>query len=242
MNYRTKIYRHYATYFQIKGYLRPDLERRWASAYKWFFRRWLPLEKAARIADVGCGGGQMLAAFRRLGYQSLVGVDISEQQVGLARRAGFDVECGDAMAFLSSHCGEFDLITAIDILEHLNKDEVMTFFEMAHAALRPGGRLILQMPNPNSPAGMRIRYGDFTHEVCLSPDCAGRLLSLTGFESCESRETGPVPSWTSIVSLMRWFLWQALRLGFIVYELIETGGWGTAVYTRVYLVTGRRPA
>ena len=242
MKYREAIYKRYATLFQSRCYQRGGIVQKWTAAYSWFFRRWLPTDKGVRILDVGCGGGQFLAVLRHLGYQSLAGVDISDQQVGVAKQAGFDVETGNAITFLSEHRGVYDLITGIDIMEHLTKEEVMDFLEKAHAALRPGGRIVLQMPNPNSPAGMTIRYGDFTHEVCLSPDCAERLLALTGFRACESRETGPVPSWTSISGLLRWSLWQALRLGFIVYNVIETGGRGTRIYTRVYLTTGRRTA
>ena len=241
MSYREKIYQRYAEGFQIKGYARSDVAKHWALAYQYFLRNWLPADKSSRIADVGCGGGQLLAAFRILGYECLSGVDVSEQQVALARRAGFSVEAGDAAAFLSRHPGEFDLLTAIDIAEHLTKDELIDFFDKAYAALRPGGRLILQMPNPNSPMGMRIRYGDLTHENCLSPECAERLLAMTGFGACESRETGPVPGWKSILGSVRWLVWQFVRLGWLGYDFVETGGFGTNIFTRVYVVSGKRP-
>ena len=240
MSYREKIYQKYAERFQIQGYARKDVAERWAVGYRYFLRGWLPGDPGSRIADVGCGGGQLLGAFRIMGYRTLAGVDISEQQVARAQEAGFAVEAGDAIGYLRRHEGEFDLVTAIDIAEHLTKDELMEFLERAYAALRPGGRLILQMPNPNSPFGMRIRYGDLTHEVGLSPDCAERLLGLLGFEALESREAGPVPGWKSPSGSLRWVLWQLVRLAFSAFDLIETGGRGIGVFTRVYLVCGRR--
>lgn len=242
MDYREIIYRQYAAKFQASGYQRPDLVAQWTRAYRWFFRRWLPAAPQAAILDVGCGGGQMLQVFRALGFTAAQGVDISEQQAQKARAAGLDVRCGDALAALREKENHWDLILAIDILEHLEKGVALDFIRAAHAALKPGGRLILQMPNPSAPAGMRVRYGDLTHEISLSPDCTARLLDLFGFTAIESRETGPVPGWTVPIATLRWLLWQGCRAALMLFDLIETGGLGNAVHTRVYLVSACRPA
>ena len=119
MDYREIIYRQYAAKFQASGYQRSDLVAQWTRAYRWFFRRWLPAAPQAAILDVGCGGGQMLEVFRALGFTAGQGVDISEQQAQKARAAGLDVRCGDALAALRENESHWDLILAIDILEHL---------------------------------------------------------------------------------------------------------------------------
>ena len=173
MNYREAIYRRYAEKFQASGYQRADLVAHWTRAYRWYFRRWLPTAPDAAIVDVGCGGGQMLQVMKNLGYTALQGVDASEQQVQRARTAGLDVRHGNATDALRESPARRDLILAIDMVEHLHKGEAMEFLEAAHAALRPGGRLILQMPNPDARAGMRVRYGDLTHEIAFGPEAAG---------------------------------------------------------------------
>ncbi len=243
MSYREVIYRQYAAKFQGSGYRhqRGELVVYWTRAYRWFFRDWLPQDKSARLADVGCGGGQLIEALAGLGYRNCEGVDISEQQVGLAQQAGLNVTQGEVGPFLRSRLANYDLITAVDIAEHLTKDELLEFLEAAYLALKPGGRLILQMPNPAAPWGMKIRYGDLTHEVSLTPDCAGRLLGLVGFESSESRECGPVTSWRRLDGTIRWVLWKLLRLPLMAFELVETGNVSTPVYTRVYLASAIRP-
>ena len=164
MDYREIIYRQYAAKFQASGYQRPDLVAQWTRAYRWFFRRWLPASPQAAIFDVGCGGGQMLQVFRALGFAGGQGVDLSAQQAQKAREAGLDVRCGDALQALRESRDRWDLILAIDILEHLQKGEALEFIQAAHAALKPGGRLILQMPNPSGLTGMRVRYGDLTQD------------------------------------------------------------------------------
>ncbi|MDP3071644.1 MAG: class I SAM-dependent methyltransferase [Opitutaceae bacterium] len=241
MDYREIIYRRYAEKFQASGYQRPDLVVHWTRAYRWYFRRWLPASSQAAILDVGCGGGQMLQALQRLGYSDLHGVDASEQQVRRAREAGLDVRAGDAMAALRESPGRWDLILAIDILEHLQKGEALEFLSAAHAALKPGGRLIVQMPNPDARAGMKVRYGDLTHEIALGPEAAGRLLDLFGYGKIEARELGPVPRLGWRFGPVRWVLWQFVRLRWMILDVIETGSPGARIHTRVYLISACRP-
>ena len=241
MDYREIIYRHYAAQFQSSGYQRPDLVVHWARAYRWYFRRWLPSAPEAAILDVGCGGGQMLQTMQRLGFSAVQGVDLSEQQVQRAREAGLNVRQGDALAALRENSGRWDLILAIDILEHLQKGEALEFLIAAHAALKPGGRLILQMPNPDARAGMKVRYGDLTHEIALGPDCAQRLLELFGYGQIEARELGPVPRFGWRFGPVRWLLWQLCRAAWLTLDVIETGSPGARVHTRVYVISACRP-
>ena len=67
-------------------------------------------------------------------------------------------------------------------------------------------------------------------------------LELFGFTAIESRETGPVPGWSAPIATLRWLLWQGCRATLMLFDLIETGGLGNAVHTRVYLVSACRPA
>lgn len=242
MDCRERIYAEYAARFQSSGYRRPDLAKHWARAYRWYFHGWLPADPEIEILDVGCGGGQMLEALRLLGYRRGEGVDRSESQVEKAQTAGLNVSCGNALEFLRGQRNRWDLILAIDLLEHLRKDEAMDFLSLARESLRPGGRLIVQMPNPDALAGMRVRYGDLTHEIALGPDCALRLLELFDYEKGEARETGPVPGWTAPGATARWVLWQVLRAGFRTFDAIETGSCRAKIFTRVYLVSAKRPA
>jgi hypothetical protein len=126
----------------------------------------------------------------------------------------------------------------LDIIEHLVKLEVMRFLDASYKALKPGGRLILQTPNAESPWGSQHRYNDFTHEVGFNPNLLSRLLNLAGFQSMECRETGPVPSGYSLISSLRYLIWQSIRLGLKVWNLAETGSAGSGVFTRVFLATG----
>ena len=240
-DYRARIYEEYATRFQSAPEVF-DLEnaRRWGRAYRHYLRGWLPANRDARILDVACGGGKLLQFFIDAGYRDVQGVDVSPEQVALARQVTPNVTQADVLEYLSGQDGRFDLITGLDIVEHFRKDEVLRFLDLCFVALKPGGRLVLQTPNAESPWGTHHRYNDLTHELGFNPNALSRLLALVGFQATEAREMGPVPLGYSTPSTLRWVLWQAIRAALKVWNLAETGDRGSGVYTRIFLISGLR--
>jgi len=97
---------------------------------------------ARRILDVGCGTGTMLTYLAS--YGKVEGVDIDEEAIGYCRERGLeDVRLGEA-ANLPFGDGSFDLVTALDVVEHL-EDDVAAFREMKRV-LRPGGHILVTVP------------------------------------------------------------------------------------------------
>ena len=239
MEYRRRIYQQYASGFQDNGQVfNADAAIRWGQAYKYYLRCWLPKDKGSSIVDLACGGGKLLYFFKQHNYRNVHGIDISQQQVQVARQVCAEVSEANVLDFFQSKANTYDLITGLDIIEHFHKDEVLRFLDGCCAALKTGGRLILQTPNAESPWGMMQRYGDFTHEVCFNSKVLSRLLQLSGFGKIEVRELGPVPWGYSIKSSLRYIAWQLIRGGLITWNVVETGDKGAGVFTRNFMISG----
>jgi 2-polyprenyl-3-methyl-5-hydroxy-6-metoxy-1,4-benzoquinol methylase len=233
--YRNRIYRNYATRFQSANLTFDNAAAlRWGKAYRHYFRGWLPADKTARILEVACGSGKLLYFLRSLGYTNVVGVDVSPEQVSIARQVA-DVVEGDATKFLECNAEQFDLVIGLDIVEHFRKDEALRFLDACYSSLKPGGRLILQTPNAGVPWSLPALYGDLTHETFFSPDLLRRTVQNIGFQEISLREMGPVPWGYSFLSSIRWFLWQLIRAGVAGRNIIETGN-GRGIYSRVFLL------
>lgn len=142
----------------------------------------LPGDRSAPALDVGCGFGFALRALQASGFSDARGIEISEQQAEIARRGGFEVSVvTDTVEYLQKHKGHFGLILLLDVLEHV---PVPGQIELVHAirkALRPGGRLVLTVPNANSPLAARWRYIDFTHYSSFTEHSLHFVLSNAGF-------------------------------------------------------------
>ena len=238
VDYRKKIYSKYRTVQALPPKIDFGAADRWGQAYEVWLRGWLPEDKHSKILDVACGNGLLLRFFNRNGYDDLEGVDLSEEQLTAAKQICGNIHEKNAIEFLASRAGEYDLICSIDLVEHLYKDEFMDFLENAYGALKPGGRIILQTPNCGSPFGIVQRYSDFTHETGFTPQTLGGLLGLAGFQEVEAREQGPVIR--GVKSLLRSLLWKIISAGFKVIDLVETGA-SKSIYTRVFVISAKKP-
>jgi SAM-dependent methyltransferase len=241
IDYRSRMYQEYnrVTPDQPHAFDRLEVER-WGKAYAYYLREWLPENKYATIVDAGCGTGRLLALFKKLGYRMISGVDVSPGQVALSRQIVSNVQETDLLEHLDASQNTFDLIIALDIIEHFRKDEVLRFLELSHRALKPSGRLILQTLNAESPWVGVYRYGDFTHEIAFTPRVLDGLLRLSGFTEVEAREVGPVPLGHSVASSLRYVFWQVIRAGLMACNLAETGYVGSKILTRDLLISARK--
>jgi len=93
-----------------------------------------------RILDMGCGTGLAAPTLERFGAE-LTGVDLSSAMLAkAAERGGYDhLVQAEAVEFLQSHPGHFDLILAADVLIYFG--DLVALFAAAAEALAPGGLL-----------------------------------------------------------------------------------------------------
>jgi SAM-dependent methyltransferase len=110
--------------------------------------RWLsdlaatPGEKM-RVLDAGCGTGGLLANLETPAWRA--GVEISSDGVRLARTRGSAALVQGSVCALPFPDGTFDAVVSIDVLCHAGVDERQAIEEAARV-LRPGGRLLVQVP------------------------------------------------------------------------------------------------
>lgn len=239
IDYRQRIYSKYASCFQdSKQTFDVTAANKWGTAYDSYLKGWLPSQKNANILEIACGSGRLLHFFKARKYTNITGVDISPEQVQLAKKIVEAVVQADILKFLENVDKTYDLIIGLDIIEHFQKDEVLRFLDACYKALKPRGRIILQTPNAQSPFGPSIFYGDFTHEICFTPKGLQHILNLCGFRKFQIRETGPVVH--GFASTIRYIFWQMIRLILKLWNLIETGNCEDAVFTRTFLISAHK--
>jgi len=99
-------------------------------------------DRRPRILDVGCGTGANLLMLSK--YGDAEGVDVSEDALAFCRERGLENVKLGAAEELPYDDGTFDLVTALDVVEHLD-DDLAGLREMRRV-LRPGGRVLLFVP------------------------------------------------------------------------------------------------
>jgi SAM-dependent methyltransferase len=113
------------------------------------------LPRGSRVLDLGCGNGTKIA--RLTGTVELVAVDLSEEQLRLARAnlPGSTLVQGDfdALDFASE---TFDAVTGFYSIMHVPRDEHPGLFERIAGWLKPGGLFLASLSHVGGP--------DRTHE------------------------------------------------------------------------------
>ncbi|HKQ19847.1 MAG TPA: class I SAM-dependent methyltransferase, partial [Candidatus Eisenbacteria bacterium] len=140
--------------------------------------------RAPRVLDVGCGSGLFLAALAKRGFECH-GTEFSDETARRARAIrGLSIHAGpiDSATYAP---GSFDLISVWHVLEHLDQPDEL----LRHCArwLRPGGALMLAVPNIDSWQGRLFRGAWFhldppRHFFHFGPSSLGSALSNAGFQ------------------------------------------------------------
>ncbi len=99
--------------------------------------RFLETRREARIIDLGCGEGALVKAFRAKGY-NITGMDLHYESEYVQRGSILQTGYPD---------GSFDLVLCLDVIEHLSFDDQLRALDEMQRLLRPGGTLLLSVPN-----------------------------------------------------------------------------------------------
>lgn len=141
------------------------------------------LAPAARVLEIGCGGGGLLKHLGECGA-SAVGIETSQQALTAARTRGFQlVHVGQSHA-LPFCAGSFDAILGQHVVEHL--PDVPAMLSECSRVLKPGGRLVLATPNAHYPDP--AHFADTDHNHIYAPDELCEIIGRTGFvvENCST--------------------------------------------------------
>lgn len=138
--------------------------------------------KPGLALDVGCGKGLLLQGLRERDWQ-VYGTELSEISSSHARSKGLTVYTS-MVEEAPFEAGSFDLITLFHVLEHLPqpKNTISVLFTL----LRPGGSLLIEVPNIGS--WYAKSFGDdwFHYDVPrhlfhFNPQTLHQLISNAGF-------------------------------------------------------------
>lgn len=104
------------------------------------------------VVDIGCGGGILTESLATCGANA-TGIDLAEGPLAVARLHGIESEIEityekiAAEAFAATHAGQFDVVTCLEMLEHV-PDPAQTIAAV-HSLLRPGGHAFFSTINRN---------------------------------------------------------------------------------------------
>jgi 2-polyprenyl-6-hydroxyphenyl methylase/3-demethylubiquinone-9 3-methyltransferase len=142
--------------------------------------------------DVGCGAGLLTEPLARLGA-NVTGIDAAPEVIAVARdhAAGQGLEIDYRNAAVEEIDGQFDLITSLEVIEHVADPQ--EFLQAIAKRLAPDGLLILSTPNATGWSKLlmitlaeglgRIPKGTHDFDKFVAPEQMKQLLANAGL-SC----------------------------------------------------------
>jgi 2-polyprenyl-6-hydroxyphenyl methylase/3-demethylubiquinone-9 3-methyltransferase len=173
------------------AYIRDRIDQHWQCDEH--VRR--PLEGRTAL-DVGCGAGLLAEPLARLGAR-VTGIDAAPELIEAARAhaAGQGLEIDYRAVPVEEVEGQFDLVTALEVIEHVA--DPAAFVRALAARLAPGGLMILSTPNATGWSKLltitlaeglgRIPKGTHDFASFIAPERMRGLLEAAGLR-CEDFE------------------------------------------------------
>ncbi len=111
-----------------------------------------------RAVDVGCGPGYFTSKLVERGWRTTA-IDTDRSNLDKASVYAEEVRLGDAISVLSELPPEgYDLACALEVIEHMRREDGAALLSALRGVLRPGGRLVLSTPNRMSPEAATSYY------------------------------------------------------------------------------------
>lgn len=192
-----------------------------------------------QLLEIGFGAGHLLAWAREQGA-TVAGCELNAECRAAAEERGVEILPADLGASVASHREHFDLIVAFDVFEHLTLPQIVEALGHVAFLLKPTGKLVLRVPNAQSPFGAFSQYGDVTHVTPLSGALLEQLTLDTPLEVIAIR--GSYRPWGAtlgrkLVRSLRYGL-QRLVQAFVRFTFLNTA----PIATDVTIVIRRRPS
>jgi ubiquinone/menaquinone biosynthesis C-methylase UbiE len=139
------------------------------------------LPRGSRVLDLGCGNGAKIA--RLAGRFELVAVDLSEEQLRLARAEvpGATLVQGD-FGEIDFAAQSFDAVTAFYSIMHVPRDEQPGLFGRIARWLKPGGLFLASLSHMGGPDRMYEWLGVEMFFSGFDAETNRRLVREAGFE------------------------------------------------------------
>lgn len=120
------------------------------------------------IADIGCGEGRLVKEMSNIFInKKIVGIDTSIRAINLARSLNPELNFTNHDLLNKKIKEKFDLITLIEVLEHIPINQLKHFIKSLHGLLKKNGKIFITVPHKNKKKNKK-HFQHFTNKSLIN--------------------------------------------------------------------------
>jgi len=177
---------------------------------KTFSNRLKKIEKRfgkGKLLDVGCALGDCLKEAKRLGWEEIEGLEISDYAYKFAKKRGLKVKKG-ALSNNTYAKNSFDIVLYQDVIEHVT--DPVDEFKRVYRILKPEGLIYLVTPDVEGLWSKLLgplwyHYKPVEHVTYFSQGTMKHALKNAGFNNIKTAKTYHILSLGYIMNRLRYY-------------------------------------
>lgn len=161
------------------------LKQKHITQYDYEFGQLTNSTSSMSVLEIGCGSGNFLRYLKHKGHGEIVGIDMDDQLADALSDLNEVEICLDDVANILKTTLKgraFDRIVLLDVLEHIDFPVLRDLMINLHNHIKADGKILIRVPNIESPWGLKMHFGSFDHVTELGPGRLRELAKLTGWE------------------------------------------------------------
>lgn len=200
------------------------------------------VNKRGKVLEVGPGSGELLHI---LNHTGITGIDILDNDQAVLNHCKKSYNINKAIHAKSDNpikqlSSKYDLIVLTQVFEHLPKASYQPWVKDLYKLLKPGGNIIITVPNGANPLSGTERYGDLQHENIFTINSLKELLTFADLKNSSYVIRGFEIPPVTIVNLVRILLQKILHLFFILLMMINGAIYQTLMTPNITLIITKK--
>jgi SAM-dependent methyltransferase len=139
-----------------------------SSTKRYFFKLLKKTKKElppnSNVLEIGFGNGSFLEYSKQRSW-NINGTEVNLGLVEIAAKKGFLTSQTSNLNLFQDN--SFDLVVALDVLEHIEQEQILHFLMEVKRVLKTDGVFLARFPSGDSPFGLATQNGDITHIMTI---------------------------------------------------------------------------
>jgi nucleoside-diphosphate-sugar epimerase/SAM-dependent methyltransferase len=211
-----------------------DIEKgygKFGTFYKHNYLKHFPADRNSRILVISCGPGYMVNMLNENRYANVTGIDAMPEKISWAKGRSLNCHAARAFDFLTDNTEPYDAIFCEQEINHLTKEEILSFLELCRENLKGGGTLIIHSLNGANPiVGSENLALNFDHYNTFTEKSLVQLLEFCDFSAIRVFPLKLYVFYRNPVNYVGFFL-DAL-ISFILKYLFKFYGKSNRIFTK----------